>query len=274
MFLFKLVFFSILVGLAVVVIRSIYRRIPKRAHAAVRRAIRELRLMTGSYSLAILMDRMVDQVIDSALPSVNKAYVANQVRFGLHPRDMERFGGFVDQMAAEIADLVRNRVASDRRLELRGEIAVAIVKDEAASPGRPLVTARIVREAAKPSVVERALTPHRQPVSATIPMPEPTAKTVRATYALVVVGGRGQRVVPLTGSLVIGRGNTADIQIHDEKVSREHTRLSVLDGAVSVVDLDSTNGTFVDDERVEMALLTEPALLRFGTRAQMRLVRV
>jgi DNA-binding NtrC family response regulator len=53
------------------------------------------------------------------------------------------------------------------------------------------------------------------------------------------------------GTLVVGRGESADLTVPESKVSREHVRLSCLDGAVTVEDLGSTNGTLVNGERVE-----------------------
>lgn len=64
-------------------------------------------------------------------------------------------------------------------------------------------------------------------------------------------GGGEERVVPITGSLVIGRGADADLQLVDTGASRRHAELVVGgDGRVELVDLQSTNGTGVNGERV------------------------
>jgi two-component system cell cycle response regulator len=46
----------------------------------------------------------------------------------------------------------------------------------------------------------------------------------------------------------IGRGRDNDIVLPSDCVSRRHTRLELRDGRLFVVDLASTNGTFVNDE--------------------------
>jgi pSer/pThr/pTyr-binding forkhead associated (FHA) protein len=64
---------------------------------------------------------------------------------------------------------------------------------------------------------------------------------------------------------VIGRGPDADLSIENETVSREHARI-VRDknGALCIEDLQSTNGTFVDGERVNRVSLRAHQGVRFG----------
>jgi len=60
------------------------------------------------------------------------------------------------------------------------------------------------------------------------------------------------RTLHLAGreSLTIGRGPHNDVDLAHPSVSRAHARVLVRDGSVLVEDLGSTNGTFVDGERV------------------------
>ena len=69
--------------------------------------------------------------------------------------------------------------------------------------------------------------------------------------ALVALFGpkRGVRW-ELGDATVIGRAGAADLQLVDGKVSREHCRLTVEGGAVSIEDLGSQNGTFVNGEAI------------------------
>jgi serine phosphatase RsbU (regulator of sigma subunit) len=50
--------------------------------------------------------------------------------------------------------------------------------------------------------------------------------------------------------LVIGRSEPADLVLADTLVSRAHCRLLVIGAEVVVTDLESTNGTFIDGERI------------------------
>lgn len=73
------------------------------------------------------------------------------------------------------------------------------------------------------------------------------------------VDGNPGRVVPLRDNLTIGRRPPADVVLQDDAVSGRHARLAWRGGEWTVEDLESTNGTYVNGER-----LTAPAPLRPG----------
>ncbi len=50
--------------------------------------------------------------------------------------------------------------------------------------------------------------------------------------------------------LVIGRSESADIQLDDRWVSRQHCRVDVQEGVIVVEDLESRHGTLVNNKRV------------------------
>ena len=62
----------------------------------------------------------------------------------------------------------------------------------------------------------------------------------------------------------IGRAPRADFILDAALVSRLHCRLTAGDGTLEVLDLQSTNGTFVNDKRVEQARLAAGDRLRVG----------
>jgi EmrB/QacA subfamily drug resistance transporter len=66
----------------------------------------------------------------------------------------------------------------------------------------------------------------------------------------LVQGPAAGRIVAIGESLVLGRDESAGLAIPDEEMSRHHARLEVAGSAVTIEDLGSTNGTFVNDERV------------------------
>jgi ABC transport system ATP-binding/permease protein len=70
----------------------------------------------------------------------------------------------------------------------------------------------------------------------------------------------------LTGSVrTIGRATGADFILDEALVSRVHCRLKVLpDGQLEVSDLESTNGTYVNGQRIERALLVPGDRLQVG----------
>ena len=72
------------------------------------------------------------------------------------------------------------------------------------------------------------------------------------------------RIVP--GSVrTIGRAAGADFILDAPLVSRVHCRLtSLADGGLELRDLESTNGTFVNGQRVQTARLVQGDRLRVG----------
>ncbi len=72
------------------------------------------------------------------------------------------------------------------------------------------------------------------------------------------------RILP-GGVRTIGRATGADFSVDGALVSRVHCRLVALPGGeLEVLDLDSTNGTFVNGQRVQTAKLESGDRLQIG----------
>jgi diguanylate cyclase (GGDEF)-like protein len=74
----------------------------------------------------------------------------------------------------------------------------------------------------------------------------------------------GCRYDLVADELIIGRSSDADIQIDRESVSRRHARLSRIGGGWQIADLQSTNGTYVNDEALRERLLADGDYLKVG----------
>ena len=61
----------------------------------------------------------------------------------------------------------------------------------------------------------------------------------------------GEKFVLETLSLTIGRDPVSDIILNDPEVSRQHARFTQTETGYQVQDLGSTNGTFVNGQRLE-----------------------
>src|SRR5690242_10166617 len=72
---------------------------------------------------------------------------------------------------------------------------------------------------------------------------------------------------PIRSDLVrIGRGLENDIVLNDEpNVSVHHVEIRRVDGSYRLYDLQSTNGTYVNGERVIETVIQAPASIRLGT---------
>jgi pSer/pThr/pTyr-binding forkhead associated (FHA) protein len=82
------------------------------------------------------------------------------------------------------------------------------------------------------------------------PAPRPSGG---ALASFLVRGGalKGQRLVVRTPLVNIGRADYNDLVFPDESVSTQHAKLQRREGVWVLVDLDSTNGTFVDGDQVK-----------------------
>jgi pSer/pThr/pTyr-binding forkhead associated (FHA) protein len=85
-----------------------------------------------------------------------------------------------------------------------------------------------------------------------------------------ILQGREADAAPLTFRLApgavktVGRATRADFIVDVALVSRLHCRLSAEGDRLEVVDLSSTNGTYVNDKRVQRAVLASGDRLRVG----------
>jgi len=66
------------------------------------------------------------------------------------------------------------------------------------------------------------------------------------------------------GTTTIGREKDNDIQLMVEDVSRYHAKIHNMPGAVEVEDLGSSNGTYVNGQRVETAALVTGSQVKLG----------
>jgi len=77
--------------------------------------------------------------------------------------------------------------------------------------------------------------------------------------------GSSQRTYELTAPVtMLGRGTDCDLRLVDPGVSRHHAELRVEDGEVVLVDLGSTNGTFVNGQPVRRVTLNDGTQVTLG----------
>ncbi len=74
-----------------------------------------------------------------------------------------------------------------------------------------------------------------------------------------------KRVFPFYAKMIIGRHSTNDIPLPDRTVSKRHAVIGRVRGQAVVKDLGSRNGTFVDGQKVEKAILTSGDRLKVGS---------
>lgn len=91
--------------------------------------------------------------------------------------------------------------------------------------------------------------------------------TQETPYQLVVRKGPtvGQVILLDLPVMTIGRDPISDVVLNDPEVSRQHVRLTLTEDGYTVQDLGSTNGTFVDGDRIS----GEPVALQPGQKVSL-----
>ena len=90
---------------------------------------------------------------------------------------------------------------------------------------------------------------------------------------LVVIYGNdlGKKYNLDAATLVLGRSSKCDIQIDQESVSRAHSKIINTGKSIRIRDLGSTNGTFVNGQRITGAVrLNDGDLIRCGMNTQFK----
>jgi pSer/pThr/pTyr-binding forkhead associated (FHA) protein len=87
-------------------------------------------------------------------------------------------------------------------------------------------------------------------------------------YAFRFISGKyqgGEYPLVDKGELVIGRASDLDLVLVEDMVSRKHAKVMVTPAGISIADLGSMNGTFVNGEKVKRAQLKEGDRVLIGT---------
>ncbi len=140
-------------------------------------------------------------------------------------------------------------------------------------PQQPAGTPPVVELMPSPTAPGEVQSEPKQEAAAPERITEATPSPSRPSGAqnlasLLVRSGslKGQRVFVRVPIVNIGRAEYNDIVLPDDSVSTVHAKLQRREGIWVIVDLESTNGTIVDGERVEgEAPLAPGAIVRFGT---------
>jgi pSer/pThr/pTyr-binding forkhead associated (FHA) protein len=88
------------------------------------------------------------------------------------------------------------------------------------------------------------------------------------SYALRFISGKYQGgEFPLVRSreIIIGRSSELDMVLIEDMVSRRHAKIQATDDEIAIMDLGSTNGTFVNGEKIKKARLKEGDRVLIGT---------
>ncbi len=89
------------------------------------------------------------------------------------------------------------------------------------------------------------------------------------SFALKFISGKyqgGEFPLKANKQVIIGRSSELDMVLVEDMVSRKHAKITVAgDGKITIEDLGSTNGTFVNGEKVKQSRIKEGDRILIGT---------
>jgi diguanylate cyclase (GGDEF)-like protein len=104
-------------------------------------------------------------------------------------------------------------------------------------------------------------------------LPANEAQKIEHSIILTIIGGNeidfGKHFLLEKNKILLGRDDTNDIAIHDEKISKVHSEISIIKSSqgierIFIKDLASTNGTYVNNELIDQSTLNAGDKIQIG----------
>ena len=206
---------------------------------------------------------------DAQIIGVRGAEVPNSYELRVAPADLERFGDYTSTLSDELSRYLVD-YARERGLRLVAEPRVALREDQEVRPGSVRAEARFVdlAPAMRPEI-DAAVEGTRRLRLADLAAAhvQPVAPAAAGRLWLVDPLGSSFALEVGAGVVRLGRAADNDVIIPNQRVWRYHAQLRRVESSWLVYDLDSTNGTWVDEHRVfpsQPRALSRGAVLRLG----------
>ena len=204
--------------------------------------------------LAAALQREVDD--RASVLDRDRTVIPNVFHIELSHHDYTRLAVFKDALGAELATLVTN-YAGEQHYTLLGQTRVTMSEDDELETGIFRVRSEAKAEVTSKVGVVQAIAP------------EPGGEGGSHSGSDAAGGGQprlevGGQAYPLVRAItVLGRGTDADIRVEDPGVSRKHCEIVVGTPAL-VRDLNSTNGTLLNGQKITEASLEDGSVVKIG----------
>ena len=189
--------------------------------------------------LAGIVNQEISRIQNELSPSEN----VEKISIFLSPHDYRRLSKFETLLKDGLEDLVK-KSGELKRINSISDTKIEIVKDSSLEQG----VAKSVPLISFESPLEIFTEEFSQVITQT-------------KIYILDINGLKKDLQP--GTYTLGRGTEVDIQIHDPGISRKHLSITV-DEKVVVTDLNSTNGTFLGNERVQEIIVEDTISFRVG----------
>jgi hypothetical protein len=181
-------------------------------------------------------------------------YVPNRYEVGLSPKDYSRFESYQAVMATELENLLISYI-KEKNYAVLDRPRIKLVEVERMHEGEFWIKTSMEGEIPSGRGTAEGRDGGRRHA-------KPTGPPV---LELLDSGEVSPHFTIESGSIQVGRVADNDIVLPDPNVSRVHARVWHRDDAYFVTDLSSTNGTWVNEERISEAELKDDDVIRFGS---------
>jgi Protein of unknown function (DUF3662)/FHA domain len=192
--------------------------------------------------------------------SVSRAYVPNEYRVFLSPRDRERFADYEGALATELAGYLLEH-ARRERLALLSRPVIEFETDDRLGLGEFGIQTRVVQPPDEPEPEPDPIgeEPGRTMIHSNagrVAEPLEERARTRAQTALLLIDGKRMIVGPAGATL--GRSRQCDVVLSDPNVSRQHAEVRPRGGSWVLSDLGSTNGSSLNGRRINGPEVIKP----------------
>ena len=216
-----------------------------------------LRLL-GARLQPVSLARALARAADSAQAVSDQGLIIpSRFRLLLHTRDLSALAPYQQSLERNLGTYL-DELARERSWRLLAPPRVVLSLGDRVAPGRVRAEPIVCGEPAADNALalSGATVPLR--LGGLAPTPPP-----RSSLALLTASG--ERILTIERlPLRIGRALENDLVLEDARASRRHALIDQHQGRLYVQDLESTNGTFVNGQRVERCLLAHGDELRLG----------
>lgn len=239
----------------------------------------------GQLQPADMAKSLVREMRDRKTVSVAHTYVPGEYTVFVSAADYEKIGAFAGSLAGELAAFIAAK-ANEKGYVLAGGPKVEIGPDEALGSGQMRVTSKFgspedmgqtpegeePAQENRPPAGESTLVAARERLAGMAAADCGFDRTLtrmtalQPKYVLVVKSGLNDAYKFPLGrhNFTIGRRRSCDLCLLDTGISREHARIEYRDGIYYIIDLGSTNGTYVNSVRVSVSKIEPGDVIKLG----------
>lgn len=189
--------------------------------------------------LAGIVNQEIIRIQNEIVPLEN----VESISLSLSSHDFKRLSKFETLLKDGLEDLVR-KSGELKRIDAIANTRIDILRDSSLEQGVARSTPVIRSSSQMETISEKFV-----------------EQLTQSKIYVLDINGLKKDLQP--GTYTLGRGTEVDIQIHDPGISRKHLSIQV-DEKVVVTDLNSTNGTYLGQDRVMELVIEDSITFRVG----------